>query len=483
MGLQAIAMEEGKACLFADSFFKKQWMTISDGLRKVSESSDSASLRSHLQAISSDANFHATRAGKPDFEAVLDYIPESKDFFSRILPKIVRLAEAALSFERIDVQLLVQGVSDGVFLTYPEVATILALAFLGLLPNGASMSPLYFPKDGCAFPPNTEKLRCFLSYFDQISEKACDEQGIRVSRIVRSEQMTLKDLETNACRLCKMRLQDLRQPIYESKAPLHVDFANASVGGGIFLNAPGATAQEEITFATHPELCIATILCDVLQDNEAVLIHGARHFCRHVGFLDTFAFLENVPPDDPDFFSDAMQVVIDARMYDGGGIGRPYRYDHKCLAKMNMWRIFPSWAKRNLNNVDIVMSPLLHPFDLRLYSCLDFISLSKLPQKAFRFQVDDCQRDLQKAFYGFAGAVDVGHRTAATGNWGCGAFGGSSAVKVFLQWIAASLAGLEALEYFPWDDLILHQLLEFLWLKGCEGIMNACWEFSGTKCP
>lgn len=88
--------------------------------------------------------------------------------------------------------------------------------------------------------------------------------------------------------------------------------------------------------------------------------------------------------------------------------------------------------------------------------------------------MDDCQRDLQKAFYGFAGAVasvaHVGHQKipAATGNWGCGAFGGSSAVKVFLQWIAASLAGLEALEYFPWDDLILHQLLGFFfWENEC----------------
>ena len=86
--------------------------------------------------------------------------------------------------------------------------------------------------------------------------------------------------------------------------------------------------------------------------------------------------------------------------------------------------------------------------------------------------MDDCQRDLQKAFYGFAGAVasvapKMGHQKipAATGNWGCGAFGGSSAVKVFLQWIAASLAGLEALEYFPWDDLILHQHLGFFFLK------------------
>lgn len=120
------------------------------------------------------------------------------------------------------------------------------------------------------------------------------------------------------------------------------------------------------------------------------------------------------------------------------------------------------------------MSPLLHPFDLNLFTSSKS-RLSIFPQdcpfcfrttRTSRFQVDDCQRDLQKAFYGFAGAVasvapKMGHQKipAATGNWGCGAFGGSSAVKVFLQWIAASLAGLEALEYFPWDDLILHQLL------------------------
>ena len=108
-----------------------------------------------------------------------------------------------------------------------------------------------------------------------------------------------------------------------------MDFANARVGGGIFLNAPGATAQEEITFATHPELCAATVLCEVLRDDEALLIQGARHFCRHNGFLDTFSFLDGVKRSDPDFLNDAVQVVIDARIYDSGGMGRPYRYDHK----------------------------------------------------------------------------------------------------------------------------------------------------------
>ena len=32
-----------------------------------------------------------------------------------------------------------------------------------------------------------------------------------------------------------------------------------SPGGGVLLNTPGSTAQEEITFATHPELCAAKL--------------------------------------------------------------------------------------------------------------------------------------------------------------------------------------------------------------------------------
>ena len=73
--------------------------------------------------------------------------------------------------------------------------------------------------------------------------------------------------------------------------------------------------------------------------------------------------------------------------------------------------------------------------------------------------MEDADRDLQKALCGFLGALErYKERTCcATGNWGCGAFGGSAAVKVFIQWIAASLAGLDTLEYFPWEDAVIGQ--------------------------
>ena len=70
-------------------------------------------------------------------------------------------------------------------------------------------------------------------------------------------------------------------------------------------------------------------------------------------------------------------------------------------------------------------------------------------------------RDLRKALCGF-GAARLSfpdRKVCATGNWGCGAFGGSPAVKLFVQWVAASLAGLQGLEYFPWDDRVLFEPL------------------------
>ena len=318
------------------AFFDEQWPRVSAGLSQVQSAKTSCQLREALQQISADPNFHCVRAGKPDFEAVLDEIPETQEFFDSILPKIVCLAQQAPRFRHKAVPLLVQGKAATASFTYAEAATLLALAFLGLLPGGRpSMAPLYFPKDGCGFPPNTEKLRCFLNYFRQlggvegaeVNEDSTERGEVWISRFVDSSH-DLEDLRRNSTPLCLCRMQDLRTPIYDSGAALHVDFANASVGGGIFLNAPGATAQEEITFATHPELSLATLLSLPLHDDEALLIRGARRFSRHTGFLDTFAYAGAVKQDEAVLSADVVQIVIDARMYDGAGVPSPYRHDH-----------------------------------------------------------------------------------------------------------------------------------------------------------
>ena len=49
------------------------------------------------------------------------------------------------------------------------------------------------------------------------------------------------------------------------------------------------------------------------------------------------------------------------------------------------------------------------------------------------------ERDILKAYLGFR---EVRGGTVATGNWGCGAFGGNPQVKFLQQLIAASMAGV-----------------------------------------
>ena len=40
-----------------------------------------------------------------------------------------------------------------------------------------------------------------------------------------------------------------------------------------------------------------------------------------------------------------------------------------------------------------------------------------------------------------------------TGNWGCGAFNGNKELKAVIQWIAASIAGVQSVNYYVFGDL------------------------------
>ena len=67
-------------------------------------------------------------------------------------------------------------------------------------------------------------------------------------------------------------------------------------------------------------------------------------------------------------------------------------------------------------------------------------------------------RETNKAFAGFE---RTGSDTPiASGNWGCGVFGGNLQVKAIVQWLAASAAGRE-LRYYTFSDRRLGDLAGF----------------------
>ena len=72
-----------------------------------------------------------------------------------------------------------------------------------------------------------------------------------------------------------------------------------------------------------------------------------------------------------------------------------------------------------------------------------------------QFGQASCVRDLNKVRAGLSGEP----ATLATGNWGCGAFGGDPRLKALLQWLAASAAGWD-LRYFSCADPRTHELAD-----------------------
>ena len=60
-------------------------------------------------------------------------------------------------------------------------------------------------------------------------------------------------------------------------------------------------------------------------------------------------------------------------------------------------------------------------------------------------------RELNKAFVGFDNEFPTKGSSIATGNWGCGAFGGNIQLKSLLQWCAASACG-RPVQYYTFKD-------------------------------
>lgn len=124
-----------------------------------------------------------------------------------------------------------------------------------------------------------------------------------------------------------------------------------------------------------------------MKDNEAILISGAEQFSSYSGYGQRFAYTG--PVVDPNPVSPDNQRLVSIVAIDA------YPYD--------------------LDDED-------------------------------QFSKENVLRDLNKAFCGFSFVTPLDEVPqdrwvpVATGNWGCGAFGGDKELKTLIQWMAASRA-------------------------------------------
>jgi len=145
--------------------------------------------------------------------------------------------------------------------------------------------------------------------------------------------------------------------------------------------------QEEIMFSACPELLVSLMFCSVMAPDEALVLVNAERVAEYSGYNTGLQFAGDYVETD----SGVCRVAIDASCY-GWGKASDQQYSHKMLL-----------------------------------------------------------RELNKALVGFDHEFPAKVSDVATGNWGCGAFGGNIQLKSLLQWCAASATG-RGVRYYTFND-------------------------------
>jgi poly(ADP-ribose) glycohydrolase len=371
-----------------------------------------------------------------EFESLLHTIQygmdaaAQKQFFDRVLPRMRRtVLDCPSLFAPGSLKLLKQSTPGVVRFDDRQVFALLCCCFFSLFPyrhRFRDKSSAWTEQEqqkyaarltNCNFSflfgfggANTRhKIRCLLAYFAAKVEELDSASPppatvIEIVRHVVAAPPNLRDCKLPIIKDVRVLDQGL---IEDSTGLLEVDFANRMLGGGVIGRG---CVQEEIRFVISPEMFVSRLVCEQLLPTEAVYINGVRQFCDYEGYAATFTFAgrrpyPTVPPrrlPDGALMHDISIVAMDATNYNQSNLRPEYQY-------------LPSWI----------------------------------------------ERDLGKAAIAFAGSplcslASANSGAVATGNWGCGAFGGDLELK-FLQQLCAASVVRRPLVYYTFGKPELHE--------------------------
>ncbi|KAG0258857.1 hypothetical protein DFQ27_004407 [Actinomortierella ambigua] len=261
------------------------------------------------------------------------------------------------------------------------------------------------------------KLRCLIHYFDRVTSDM-PSGTVTYHRQVLQERVDLKTarrIRSEPFGFSKV-VVDLDGPLEDSPVgTLQLDFANKNLGGGALERG---AVQEEIRFMICPELILTRLFTEQLQLNEALLIKGCERFSNYNGYSRTFEWhSDHRDPTPRDALGRRKTEIcaIDAT---------PFK---SRVSKLEQFSEYHIWRELNKALVGFRVSPIL----------ADEWGMTKGDANVY-----------------------VGsqvNRPIATGNWGCGAFGGNVHLKFVLQLLAASVCGA----YAPNDGRLGHDVMYY----------------------
>ena len=255
------------------------------------------------------------------------------------------------------------------------------------------------------------KLCMFFAYFER--QRIRMEQGDSLQRRIifrlQSSSKSWEEWQECTLPLRSFSVYPLQESIDDAKGAFRVDFANRYLGGAALSHG---CVQEEIMFVLCPELNIGRLFCAAMEDTQTIIMQGAEQFSLPKGYGWSFSY--GGPYEDPTpIVDDLLQshiIAMDAVDYRYANTRKQYTKSH-------------------------------------------------------------ILRDINKCYSGFCteGTPDI----IATGNWGCGVFGGNAEFKSLLQWASASMAG-KSISYFPFDHSIIAEKYALLMKRAEDKNLRVC---------
>ncbi|CAG9802342.1 unnamed protein product [Chironomus riparius] len=335
----------------------------------------------------------------------------NKNKFLRItLPKIIDLALKMPDLIKCSIPLLKKGMNKSISMTQEQAATILANAFLCTFPrrNTTKRESEYGNYPDINFhklfngedQKVIEKLKCIINYFERVIKEMPKGILTFTRRSIQRNQFPNWKEEIKTFQNLKYSITS-ENKIEDASGMLQVDFANKAIGGGVLGNG---AVQEEIRFCMNPELIVARLFTECLENEESFIMIGTEQFNSYFGYATNFRFAGNFidKTESDNFRRKKCQIVaIDA-----------FRYDN---------------YKEQFTEANLI-------------------------------------RELNKAYSGFYNQYKS-KQAIASGFWGCGAFNGHPIKSALIQLMACRMTR-RYLVFFTFNDeemkLYLENLFEFL---------------------
>jgi poly(ADP-ribose) glycohydrolase len=369
-------------------------VTMMPDPKNISQLSCPRSCQDLFQAISGSAACAPNRS----FERLHEAIDLTRGFMKDTLPFVWH---EALQAPRVLPNIPMLESAGAVHLTQRQCLCLLANAFLCTFtdrPSDNCLSGPGLPSINCDElygghgwgSVEVAKLRMLLAYFQQMCERhsAGDDLSHTIAFTRRkATNSSAADWQRCETPLLAPRMHGLGESLDDAKEMFRVDFANRIIGGAAIAHG---CVQEEIMFCECPEMIASRLFCPIMQADEAIVIVGAEQFSQHSGYAGSLRFEGRYRDRSPvsDGMLDSHVVAIDAIDLRSGNTNQQYS------GVMVLRELTKTWA-----GFDVAGSP---------------------PE-------------------------------LATGNWGCGVFGGDPELKSIIQWLACSRAG-KTMNYFPFDN-------------------------------